>query len=94
MAIQRILLLIVLWHVLDWNANQDNKVSFRFTRTHTKDSNFPTSSTNPLYSSDLYPGGKSNEVIDGKPVGDIAKGQGRTSKYALSFCEFQLLSSA
>lgn len=70
---------------VDWNANQNNKVSFRFTKTHTKDSNFPTSSVSPLSTSALYPGGTSTEVIDGKPVGTIAPGQGRTSKYALSF---------
>ena len=70
---------------VDWNANQNNKVSFRFTKTHTKDSNFPTSSVSPLSTSALYPGGTSTEVINGKPVGTIAPGQGRTSKYALSF---------
>lgn len=52
---------------------------------NTKDSNFPTSSVSPLSTSALYPGGTSTEVIDGKPVGTIAPGQGRTSKYALSF---------
>ena len=40
---------------LDWNANLNNKLSFRFTKTHTKDSNFPSSSTNPLNVDNIYP---------------------------------------
>ena len=35
---------------VDWNANQNNKVSFRFTKTHTKDSNFlPVQSVHYLH---------------------------------------------
>lgn len=70
---------------VDWNANQNNKLSLRFSRTHTKDSSFPTSSTSPLYAGTIYPGGESTEIIDGKADGKILDGNGRTSKYAMSF---------
>lgn len=70
---------------VDWNANQNNKLSLRFSRTHTKDSNFPTSSTSPLYANTIYQGGTPTEIIDGKVDDAISKGQGRTSKYAMGF---------
>lgn len=60
---------------LDWNANQNNRLSLRLTKTHTKDSNFPTSSVSPLYANDIYPGNGD----------EPQKGQGRTSKYAMSY---------
>lgn len=42
---------------LDWNINDNNKLNFRFTRAHSKDNNGPTSSTSPLYATNIYPGG-------------------------------------
>lgn len=63
---------------LDWNINNNNRVNVRFSTTHTKDSNSPSSSVSPLTGDMLYPGG-----------GDITeKGNynaGRTSKYAMYF---------
>jgi hypothetical protein len=55
---------------LDWNANMNNKLSLRFTKTHTKDSSFPSSSTNPLRAADIY-----------TPVSSYNRG----SVYSLSF---------
>ena len=60
---------------VDWNANQNNKLSLRFSKTHTKDSNFPTSSTSPLNANNIYPGSGA----------EYPKGSNRTSKFALSY---------
>ncbi|WP_085536504.1 TonB-dependent receptor [Massilibacteroides vaginae] len=59
---------------LDWNINNDHKVNVRFSRTHMKDSNSPSSSTSPLTTNTIYPGG------DG-----ISAGSGRTSYPGLYF---------
>lgn len=42
---------------IDWNINAKNKLNFRFSTTHSKNSNSPSSSTSPLRDSDIYPGG-------------------------------------
>lgn len=42
---------------LDWNINDKNRLNFRFSRSHSKDSNSPSSSTSPLKDSSIYPGG-------------------------------------
>lgn len=42
---------------LDWNINNNNKLNFRFSRTHMKNSNSPSSSTTPFKDSVIYPGG-------------------------------------
>ncbi len=42
---------------LDWNINNNNRLNFRFSKTHMKDSNSPSSSTSPLLASEIYPGG-------------------------------------
>jgi hypothetical protein len=46
---------------LDWNINERNKVNIRFSRTHSKDSNSPSTSTSPLYAQTIYPGGIDSE---------------------------------
>lgn len=46
---------------LDWNINENNKVNVRFSRTHSKDSNNPSTSTSPLYAQTIYPGGIDSE---------------------------------
>lgn len=46
---------------LDWNINESNKVNVRFSRTHSKDSNNPSTSTSPLYAQTIYPGGIDSE---------------------------------
>ncbi|MBP5799649.1 MAG: TonB-dependent receptor, partial [Prevotella sp.] len=46
---------------LDWNINERNKVNIRFSRTHSKDSNSPSTSTTPLYAQTIYPGGIDSE---------------------------------
>lgn len=43
---------------LDWNINDYNHLNFRFSRSHSKDSNTPSSSTSPLKDSSIYPGGE------------------------------------
>ena len=43
---------------LDWNINENNKVNFRFSRSHDKDSSAPSSSTTPFKDSVIYPGGE------------------------------------
>jgi len=44
---------------LDWNINANNKVNFRFSRTHMKNSNAPSSSTSPMKNTIIYPKGNS-----------------------------------
>lgn len=61
---------------LDWNINDNNKLNFRFTRAHSKDSSAPTSSTSPLYATDIYPGGA-----------DASKGAGTVSNSAALYFE-------
>lgn len=60
---------------LDWNINNNNKVNLRVSKTHTKDSNSPSSSVSPLTFNEVYLGDEKN----------IVKGNGRTSKYAMYF---------
>lgn len=43
---------------LDWNINETNKLNFRFSRSHSKDSNAPSSSTSPFTTNALYLGGE------------------------------------
>lgn len=59
---------------LDWNINDNHKVNVRYSRTHMKDSNSPSSSTSPLTARSIYPGG------DG-----ISAGSGRTSYPGIYF---------
>lgn len=60
---------------LDWNINETNKLNFRFSRSHSKDSNAPSSSTRPFSTSALYKGGEG-----------ISAGKGnRTSNSAMYF---------
>lgn len=62
---------------LDWNINDNNKVNVRFSRSHTKDSNSPSSSTNPMSQYSVYPGG-----VDGSSG---RSSSGRTANTALYF---------
>ena len=62
---------------LDWNINDNNKINVRFSRSHTKDSNSPSSSTSPLANSTIYPGG-----TDGSAG---RSSSGRTANTALYF---------
>ena len=62
---------------IDWNINDNNKLNVRFTRTHSKYSSNPSSSTTPFKDSVIYPGG-----VDGS----AGKGSsGRTSNTGLYF---------
>lgn len=61
---------------VDWNINDNNKLSIRYSQTHTKDSNSPSSSVSPLTASKIYPGSTS--------LG-ISSGSGRTSDYSMYF---------
>jgi len=60
---------------IDWNINNNNKINVRFTRSHTKDSNAPSSSVSPMKADQIYPGNG----------GDVKAGLGRESRYALTF---------
>lgn len=60
---------------LDWNVNPNNKVSLRFSKTHTKDSNFPSTSTSPLTANIIYPGSGPSAPA----------GSNRTSVYSMTF---------
>ena len=85
MTIQRIPLLIVLWHVLTGMLIKTIKLVSVLPRHIPKIlTSLPVQSVHYLHQL-FYPGGTSTEVMNGKPVGTIAPGQGRTSKYALSF---------
>lgn len=62
---------------LDWNINNNNKINFRFTHTHSKYSSNPSSSTTPFKDSIIYPGG-----VDGSAG---KSSSGRTSNTGLYF---------
>ena len=62
---------------LDWNINDDNKINVRFSRSHTKTSNSPSSSTSPFSQYTIYPGG------DHGSAGRSSSG--RNSNTALAF---------
>ena len=62
---------------LDWNINKNHKVNFRFSKTHSKDSNSPSSSTSPFKDTEIYPGG-----VDGSAGNKLS---GRTANPALYF---------
>lgn len=59
---------------LDWNINSNNKINFRFSRSHMKNSNSPSSSTSPMRNTVIYPGGNG-----------YSTGIGRTSNAAMYF---------
>jgi len=61
---------------LDWNINDNHRLNFRFSKTKTKDSNGPSSSTSPFTTNTIYPGSS---------TAGIAAGQGRSSQYALYY---------
>lgn len=61
---------------IDWNINDNHKINVRFTRSHTKDSNSPSTSVSPMTASKIYPGVESEGV---------KAGNGRGSRYALTF---------
>ena len=42
---------------VDWNIAENHKLNVRFSNTHSKGSNSPSSSTSPLTTSKIYPGG-------------------------------------
>ncbi len=51
---------------IDWNINENNKVNFRFSKSHDKDSNTPSSSTTPFSHSVIYPGNSELGISSGK----------------------------
>lgn len=61
---------------LDWNVNDNNRVTFRFSRSHSKNSNSPSGSTTPFKNTTIYPGDKS--------LG-IGTNNGRNSNYGMYF---------
>ena len=62
---------------IDWNINENNKLSFRFSKSHDKDSSAPSSSTTPFKDSVIYPGGE--DATGGKSQ------SGRTANAGLYF---------
>ncbi len=66
---------------LDWNINENNKVNVRFSKSHDKDSNAPSSSTTPFNDKEIYPGGTS----DGVSISGGKSQAGRTSNAGLYF---------
>ncbi len=67
------------WKVMarvDWNINSDNKLNVRFSKTHSKYANNPSSSVSPLTAGSIFPG---NSELG------IASGQGAFSNYGLNF---------
>ncbi len=51
---------------VDWNINDNNKLNVRFNTTHTKDSNPPSTSTNPLTHGKVYPGNPDLGIASGR----------------------------
>ncbi len=66
---------------IDWNINENNKVNFRFSKSHDKDSSAPSSSTTPFKDSSIYPGGTS----DGVSISSGKSQAGRTANSGLYF---------
>ena len=62
---------------IDWNINENNKLNFRFSKSHDKDSSAPSSSTTPFKDSVIYPGGE--DATGGKSQ------SGRTANSGLYF---------
>lgn len=62
---------------IDWNINENNKLNFRFSKSHDKDSSSPSSSTTPFKDSVIYPGG--DDATGGKSQ------SGRTANAGLYF---------
>ena len=62
---------------IDWNINENNKLNFRFSKSHDKDSSNPSSSTTPFKDSVIYPGGE--DATGGKSQ------SGRTANAGLYF---------
>lgn len=56
---------------IDWNINENNKLNFRFSKSHDKDSSAPSSSTSPFKDTVIYPGGV-----------DATKGKGQSGRTA------------
>ena len=54
---------------IDWNINDNHKINVRFTRSHTKDSNSPSTSVSPMTASKIYPGLESEGVKAGNGRG-------------------------
>ncbi len=66
---------------IDWNINENNKVNIRFSKSHDKDSNSPSSSTTPFTHSVIYPGG----VSDGISISKGKSQAGRTANAGMYF---------
>lgn len=67
------------WKVMarvDWNINNDHRMNVRFSKTHSKYSNNPSSSVSPLTASKVFPG---NSDLG------IGSGNGAFSNYGLNF---------
>ena len=66
---------------IDWNINENNKLNFRFSKSHDKDSSAPSSSTTPFRDAIIYPGGTS----DGVSISGGKSQAGRTANSGLYF---------
>ena len=62
---------------IDWNINENNKLNFRFSKSHDKDSSSPSNSTTPFKDYLIYPGGE--DATSGKSQ------SGRTANAGLYF---------
>jgi len=51
---------------LDWIINEHNKINVRYSTTHSKDSNSPSSSTSPLTHGAIYPGNTALGISKGR----------------------------
>lgn len=51
---------------MDWNINPNHKLTVRFSTTHSKDSNSPSSSTSPLTHGTIYPGNSALGISKGR----------------------------
>ena len=68
---------------IDWNINDNNKVNFRFSKSHDKDSNSPSNSTTPFKDTQIYPGTPNG--FDGISISGGKSQAGRTANSGLYF---------
>lgn len=66
---------------IDWNINENNKLNFRFSKSHDKTNSQPANSTTPFKDNVIYSGG----ISDGVTISGGKSNAGRTANSGLYF---------